>query len=151
MYHPLVATPTAVNGHSDKMLAAVNATLCDSMAALLCWAVLGAEMQGGVQQVAPAPLPTSFALSSHDRGWKARECSSRGTPCVPCAWRCLACLRSRPTLNQIKESLSGLMYTYEISSMKFEGPWVRTRKEVEAVYTDLKTRVTTDFNELEDA
>jgi len=53
------------------------------------------------------------------------------------------------TLNQIKESLSGLMY--EISSMKFEDPWVKTREEVEAVYADLKTRMTTAFNELQDA
>ena len=52
------------------------------------------------------------------------------------------------TLATIKESLKELLY--EISSMKFQDPWTSNRTEIEAVYADLKARMTTAFNDLTD-
>lgn len=52
------------------------------------------------------------------------------------------------TLAIIKENMTEIMY--QLSSMKFEDPWKKSEAEIQAVYDDLRQRMTDTFNQLSD-
>jgi V-type H+-transporting ATPase subunit A len=52
------------------------------------------------------------------------------------------------TLAIIKENMTEIMY--HLSSMKFEDPWKKSEAEIQAVYDDLRQRMTDTFNQLSD-